>query len=114
MSVRLLLQGALAAALLGSSAASSTAIAGDLHEVRLDWATYNPLSLVLKEQGLVEKAFAGNGVTVRWVQSRGSNKALDRRSGMLWLISDTSRSHYQQLSSENLQHTPDRRPRLRF
>ena len=77
MSVRLLLQVALAAALLGSSAASSTAIAGDFREVRLDWATYNPLSLVLKQQGLLEKAFAEDGVTVRWVQSRGSNKALE-------------------------------------
>ncbi len=48
MSVRLLLQAALAAALLGSSAASSTAIASDLHEVRLDLATYNPLSLALR------------------------------------------------------------------
>lgn len=51
--------------------------AGDLREIRLDWATYNPLSLVLKEQGLVEKAFAGDGTAVRWVQSRGSNKALE-------------------------------------
>lgn len=77
MSVRSLLQAALAAALLGSPAAASTAMADDLHEVRLDWATYNPLSLVLKEQGLVEKAFAKDGVAVRWVQSRGSNKALE-------------------------------------
>ncbi len=24
-------------------------------EIRIDWATYNPVSLVLKEQGLLEK-----------------------------------------------------------
>ena len=53
------------------------AVAEDLREVRLDWATYNPLSIVLKNQGLLEKAFGKNGVSVRWVQSRGSNKALE-------------------------------------
>ena len=74
MTLRSFLQ---AAAVLGLSAASTMAVAGDLHEVRLDWATYNPLGLVLKEQGLVEKAFAKDGVAVRWVQSRGSNKALE-------------------------------------
>ena len=52
------------------------ALADDLREVRLDWATYNPVSIVLKDQGLIEKAF-GKDVTVRWVQSRGSNKALE-------------------------------------
>ena len=52
------------------------AFADDLREVRLDWATYNPVSIVLKDQGLLEKAF-GKDVNVRWVQSRGSNKALE-------------------------------------
>ncbi len=46
-------------------------------EIRIDWATYNPVSIVLKEQGLLEKEFAKDGVTVRWVQSAGSNKALE-------------------------------------
>jgi sulfonate transport system substrate-binding protein len=46
-------------------------------EIRLDYATYNPLSLVLREKGLVEKAFAPDGITVRWVQTLGSNKALE-------------------------------------
>ena len=67
----------MAALALGLPAFSTAACADDLHEIRLDWATYNPLSLVLKEQQLVEKAFAKDGVTVRWVQSRGSNKALE-------------------------------------
>lgn len=49
----------------------------DLGEVRLDWATYNPVSIVLKDQGLLEKALAGDKIAVRWVQSRGSNKALE-------------------------------------
>jgi sulfonate transport system substrate-binding protein len=46
-------------------------------EIRLDFATYNPLSLVLREKGLVEKALAADGVGVRWVQTLGSNKALE-------------------------------------
>ena len=53
------------------------ALAEELREVRLDWATYNPVSIVLKDRGVLEKAFGEHGVTVRWVQSRGSNKALE-------------------------------------
>lgn len=51
--------------------------AADISEVRLDWATYNPVSIVLKDQGLLEKALAKDKIGVRWVQSRGSNKALE-------------------------------------
>ena len=46
-------------------------------EIRLDWATYNPVSMVLKEQGLLEKEFAKDGISIRWVQTLGSNKALE-------------------------------------
>ena len=46
-------------------------------EIRIDWATYNPVSMVLKQQGLLEKEFAKDGIGVRWVQSLGSNKALE-------------------------------------
>ncbi|MDQ1439739.1 MAG: sulfonate transport system substrate-binding protein, partial [Acidimicrobiaceae bacterium] len=46
-------------------------------EIRLDWATYNPVSMVLKEQGLLEKEFAKDGIGIRWVQTLGSNKALE-------------------------------------
>src|ERR1700758_4612853 len=46
-------------------------------EIRIDWATYNPVSMVLKEKGLLEKEFAKYGIGVRWVQSLGSNKALE-------------------------------------
>jgi len=46
-------------------------------EIRLDFATYNPVSLLLKERGLLEKEFAADGITIRWVQSLGSNKALE-------------------------------------
>ncbi len=46
-------------------------------EIRIDWATYNPVSMVLKEQGLLEKEFEKDGIGIRWVQTLGSNKALE-------------------------------------
>jgi sulfonate transport system substrate-binding protein len=46
-------------------------------EIRIDFATYNPVSLVLKEQKILEKAFEKDGIGIRWVQSLGSNKALE-------------------------------------
>ena len=46
-------------------------------EINIDWATYNPVSIVLKQQGLLEQEFAGEKIGVRWVQSLGSNKALE-------------------------------------
>jgi sulfonate transport system substrate-binding protein len=46
-------------------------------EIRIDWATYNPVSMVLKQQGLLEKEFEKDGIGVRWVQTLGSNKALE-------------------------------------
>jgi sulfonate transport system substrate-binding protein len=48
-----------------------------LKEIRIDWATYNPVSIILKQQGLLEKEFAKDGVSIVWVQSAGSNKALE-------------------------------------
>jgi sulfonate transport system substrate-binding protein len=55
-----------------------TAFAADKpNEIRIDWATYNPVSIVLKQQGLLEKEFAKDGIKIVWVQSAGSNKALE-------------------------------------
>jgi len=48
-----------------------------LKEIRVDWATYNPVSLILKQKGMLEKEFAKDGVRIVWVQSAGSNKALE-------------------------------------
>lgn len=67
-----LLAGAAFLALSGAGA-----VASDLKEVVIDFATYNPVSLVLKKQGLLEKALEKDGIKVRWVQSAGSNKALE-------------------------------------
>src|SRR5690349_22952945 len=46
-------------------------------EIAIDWATYNPVSMLLKDKGLLEKEFAKDGITIRWVQTLGSNKALE-------------------------------------
>ena len=55
-----------------------SAFAADaLKEIHIDWATYNPVSLVLKQKGLLEKEFAKDGISIVWVQSAGSNKALE-------------------------------------
>jgi sulfonate transport system substrate-binding protein len=61
---------------IGLAGFVSSAIA-QVKEVRIDFATYNPASLVLKDKGFLEKALAKDGITVRWVQSLGSNKALE-------------------------------------
>jgi sulfonate transport system substrate-binding protein len=45
--------------------------------ISIDWATYNPVSMVLKEKGLLEKEFAKDGISIQWVQTLGSNKALE-------------------------------------
>ncbi|MCJ2139882.1 aliphatic sulfonate ABC transporter substrate-binding protein [Methylobacterium sp. E-066] len=55
----------------------SAALAEDPKEIRLDWATYNPVGLLLKDKGFLEEALKPKGVRVRWVQSLGSNKALE-------------------------------------
>ena len=64
----------LAAAILSLSVAPVLAAP---NEIRVDWATYNPLSLVLKEKKLLEKEFEADKIAVRWVFSAGSNKALE-------------------------------------
>ncbi len=58
--------------------ASARALAGPtLPELRIDYARYNPLSLVIRSRGLLERAFAPDGTAIRWVLSLGSNKALE-------------------------------------
>ena len=67
---------ALAAGLFAAAAAPDFA-AAQVREIRIDWATYNPVSLVLRDRKLLEKEFEKDGITIRWVQSAGSNRALE-------------------------------------
>jgi sulfonate transport system substrate-binding protein len=46
-------------------------------KLRIDYASYNPVSLVLKDKGLLEAEFAKDNIAIEWVQSAGSNKALE-------------------------------------
>jgi sulfonate transport system substrate-binding protein len=65
-----------------SACAFLLALTGSLYaaekpkEIRIDWATYNPVSMLLKEKGFLEKEFAKDGVAVRWVQTNSSANAL--------------------------------------
>lgn len=71
-------------ALAAFSAAAALVATGGLaaaadpaKSVTLDYAYYNPVSLVLKDKGWVEQEFAKDGIAVRWVLSLGSNKAIE-------------------------------------
>jgi sulfonate transport system substrate-binding protein len=70
----------LASALLVGLLPSTALFAADKPStitITIDWATYNPVSILLKDKGLLEKEFAKDGIAIRWVQSAGSNKALE-------------------------------------
>jgi sulfonate transport system substrate-binding protein len=45
--------------------------------IKLDYAYYNPVSLVLKDKKFLEQDLASDGISVEWTQSLGSNKALE-------------------------------------
>lgn len=68
---------AVLAGLAAVTVAASAALAQAPKEIRIDYATYNPVGLVLKERGILEKALEADGIKVRWVFSAGSNKALE-------------------------------------
>ena len=58
----------------GENSGSSSEGTGDGFEgqsLNIDFATYNPLSLIIKDQGWLE----AEGLDVTWIQSAGSNKA---------------------------------------
>jgi sulfonate transport system substrate-binding protein len=74
LSRRAVLLGAAGASLLPLGRARAAAKPSSIN---IDWATYNPVSMVLKKQGLLEKEFAKDGIGIRWVQTLGSNKALE-------------------------------------
>ncbi len=71
---RLVLGLALSLGLLPSTASFA---ADGPSAVTIDWATYNPVSMLLKDKGWLEEEFARDGIAINWVQSLGSNKALE-------------------------------------
>src|ERR1700744_3493506 len=69
---------AFAAVIAVSALIPGAALAAEpLKEIHIDWATYNPVSIILKQKGLLEQEFAKDGISIVWVQSAGSNKALE-------------------------------------
>ena len=68
----------LASALLAGLLPTSTLFAAEQpKELRIDWATYNPVSILLKDHGWLEKEFEKDLIKILWVQTLGSNKALE-------------------------------------
>jgi sulfonate transport system substrate-binding protein len=68
---------------IGLATAALTALAlpgrglaqSKLDAITVDYAYYNPVSLILKANGWLDRALAANGTTLTWVLSLGSNKA---------------------------------------
>jgi sulfonate transport system substrate-binding protein len=82
MSSRLTRALAVALALMLTAVAHKPAAATDkLATLRVDWAYYSPVSLVLRDKGWMEEEFAKDGTKVEWVLSLGSNKALEFLNG---------------------------------
>jgi len=61
--------------LLLAACGGSDDSAEPVEEITVDWAYYNPVSLVLRDNGWLEEEL--DGIKVNWVQSAGSNKALE-------------------------------------
>ena len=74
LSRRAVLVSALVAGLLPSQALLA---ADKPASINIDWATYNPVSMLLKQKGWLEEEFKKDGIAIRWVQTLGSNKALE-------------------------------------
>src|SRR5476651_2282715 len=51
--------------------------AAPLKELRLDYAYYSPVSLVLRHFGWLEQEFKADGTQIKWELSAGSNRALE-------------------------------------
>jgi sulfonate transport system substrate-binding protein len=67
-----------AGAVLLALAPGASAFAADKpKEIHIDWATYNPVSMLLRDKQLLEQEFAKDGIAIVWVQTLGSNKALE-------------------------------------
>jgi sulfonate transport system substrate-binding protein len=68
----------------GEDAPAASGNAADGSTLNIDFATYNPLSLVIKQKGWLEDSLKDQGIKVNWVQSAGSNKANEAlRSGAI-------------------------------
>jgi sulfonate transport system substrate-binding protein len=67
----------LASVVLSGLLAGPAGAADKPKTINIDWATYNPVSMLLKQKGWLEEEFKKDGISIRWVQTLGSNKALE-------------------------------------
>src|SRR3546814_11984566 len=74
MPIRSTRRAAIALAVLATLSGQAMA---ETDRIALDYAYYNPISLLLRDKGWVEEAFADQDVDVEWVLTLGSNKALE-------------------------------------
>ena len=72
---RLLIAAAFVVATMLVLAGCGGSDAAEVDEITIDWAYYNPVSLVLKDNGWLEEEL--DGVKVNWIRSDGSNKAVE-------------------------------------
>ena len=76
------LAAAVAGTVIGTAALPTPGLAADVpDQITVDYAYYNPVSLLMKKKGWIEEEFAEEGTDVRWVLSLGSNKALEYLNG---------------------------------
>ena len=66
---------ALISILISLNVFTSSAVAAEPRTLALDYAYWNPLSLVIKKHGWLEKDLLPLNTNVQWVYSAGSNKA---------------------------------------
>ncbi|MDQ7989224.1 MAG: aliphatic sulfonate ABC transporter substrate-binding protein [Candidatus Dactylopiibacterium sp.] len=59
-------------------------------EVRVGYSSINPETRIAKDKGWIEEALKPRGVTVKWVESLGSNKSLEFLRGKAVDIASTS------------------------
>ena len=83
MKRRTLIQWAASSSALATvSALPSVARAAEApKDIRLDYAYYNPSSLVIRRFGWLEEEFKKDGIGITWVLSAGSNRALEYLNG---------------------------------
>ena len=55
-----------------------------LSEIRLDYANWSPIGLVLRQQGFLEEELKKDNIRVRWVFSQGSNKSMEFLRSAVW------------------------------
>lgn len=69
---------------------AAPAFAAEPLEIRLGYSSINPETRIAKDKGWIEEALKPKGVTVRWVESLGSNKSLEFLRGKNVDIASTS------------------------